>query len=280
MKMYFIALVMSCTFMGISAQSFQGIIHYQMSPVVTDPQKKKEMEESMKKAQEQMTPEKLDEMIKTIETQMESASMKKALADNPSLKATLDSQLQQLRAMRAKAAEGNGGSAQPGTIGIVMKIKGDNALTHMDGMMSVLTGDILVRGAEKKTYQIFPENKTYSEILPDKTATTELASWKTTPTSDYETIQGYRCRKYLTQNTKKPEQKAELWVTNEISMPKGVWQGNDANLSFMNNVSGFPMRIDIQMEEESTMRMEVVELKKISLPDSTFQIPSDYRKTN
>lgn len=63
MKMYFIALVMSCTFMGISAQSFQGIIHYQMSPVVTDPQKKKEMEESMKKAQEQMTPEKLDEKI-------------------------------------------------------------------------------------------------------------------------------------------------------------------------------------------------------------------------
>lgn len=276
MKEKSLIILLSLITLGISAQSFEGIIHFRMSTVITDPEKKAEMEV----VTEAMTPEKLAATIREIEKQRETPEMKKMLAENPEVKATLDKQLDQLKAMQARLAEGGPEAGLSGAMEIVMSVKGHNVLTKIEGALGAMTGDILYRGEEEKTYEIFPERQTYSEMEDfEEEETTDTEEWEVIPTSDYQTFLGYRCRKYELQISGETDRTGVIWATNDLKLPNGIWKDSDIDMNALTKIDGLPMRMELEMEEnEGTLVIEVTELKKMSLPDSTFEIPKGFRK--
>lgn len=109
-----------------------------------------------------------------------------------------------------------------------------------------------------------------------------------TPTNEYETINGYRCRKYLMES---PDSKGDFWITTEIDMEyeslmqsmnvyaqqkKGGASTQAANIY---GIDGFPMRTHMIMEDGQEITTEMQYVKPGQVDKKVFDL-SGYQVTD
>ncbi len=251
------------------SQGFEGTIKWSMKMEVTDPKLKAQMAESQQKMNDPAAQAKMKEM----QDRMNDPQMKAMMEANPAMKAQMEKVM--------KMQQGGGGdmsSVMPK--GMMIKIKGSNTLTTMDGGM--MTGDIL--HTQDKNVRLNRENKTYSVMPEGKRSGQANASEPTvTKTSETMKIVGYNCTKYIvTMNEHGQTITSNLWATTDIkdidlkAIAKQQMERGQS-MSF-EGVDGIPLRIET-MTPQGQMTMEVTEIKREALDASTFVIPADYKET-
>ena len=161
----------------------------------------------------------------------------------------------------------------------VVKIKDQNVLTHMEGgIMGNI--DVLYLPSKNTTYKINREAKTYSVMSGPDTA--KVKDVKITKTSETAKILNYTCTKYTAESTQQGHTIHQIfWATTEI---KGLdmkalarqSMGNNQQRMFFEKIDGVPLKIELK-DPKFGMTMEVVEIKKQSLPASDFVVPKDYK---
>ncbi|GAB1445074.1 MAG: DUF4412 domain-containing protein [Cyclobacteriaceae bacterium] len=248
----------------VHAQDFEGTITWTIQTDIKDPKMKAQMEQ----AQQQMKDPAVQAQMKKMQEQMNDPQMKAMMESNPQMKAQMDK-------IMKMSAGGDMNDMMPK--GIVIKIKNQNMLTHMDGGM--MGGDILYLNEKGQSYHVDRENKTFS-LMP-KTSDNELDA-KVTKTSESATILGYHCTKYKVEMTEQGKKITQyLWATTElkgIDMKRMAGQnGSGKNSFFYKEIEGVPLKMQMTMPEME-MTMEAKEVKKQSLPASEFIIPSDFKE--
>ncbi len=141
-----------------------------------------------------------------------------------------------------------------------------------------------------KMITLIPQMKAYMEI--PLAAPMEAAKAQARPagelkkTSETAEILGYTCTKYIYEEKEGP---IEIWATDELgqfmSMPKGnpMKGGGAAPSGWESAIEGdfFPMRlVALNKRGKERMRWEVTGVKKMSLPDSAFEPPANYKPFN
>src|SRR5882672_6587721 len=121
--------VLVLTMSSAWAQSFEGTIKWSMKMEITDPTLKAKMADGQKKMNDPAEQEKMKKM----QEQMNDPKMKAMMDANPAMKAQMEN------AMKMQQGGGDPSSFMPK--GFTVKIKGDNALTTIDGGM--MAGDFL-----------------------------------------------------------------------------------------------------------------------------------------
>lgn len=114
-------------------------------------------------------------------------------------------------------------------------------------------------------------------------------SLKVTPTDEYKTIAGYKCRKYMVQVMMST---SEYWVTKEIEgyeemkaigeKAAGLFMNNpmmkQLNVAgMMNTLDGFPVHTVTQMMG-GTITTTLKTFERKALDPSLFAVPADYRR--
>jgi len=162
---------------------------------------------------------------------------------------------------------------------LTIKIKDQNTLTKMDGGMMANT-EILFLKNKNTTYKIDREAKTYSVMSSSDTM--KLSNVKITKTSETTKILGYTCTKYIAESTVQGRPVHQMfWATTAIkdldfrSMSRQRF-GQGQQTMFYEKIEGVPLKIEMKSDQFG-MTMEVVELKKQSLPASDFTVPKDYK---
>lgn len=111
----------------------------------------------------------------------------------------------------------------------------------------------------------------------------KLPDVKITKTGETTKILNYTCTKYVAESTiqGKPVQQI-FWTTTaikDIDMKSLARQrmGNNHQAMFYEKIEGVPLKIEMK-QAQMGMIMEVVELKKQSLPASDFSIPQGFKE--
>ncbi len=145
----------------------------------------------------------------------------------------------------------------------------------------------IVDFAGGKILTLIPQMKAYMEIPIG--GAMEAAQAKTTNagelknTGETQTILGYTCTKYIYEEKEGP---VEIWATDQLgqfmAMPQGnpMQGGGKPKAGWESAIQGdfFPMRlVALSKRGKERMRWEVTGVKPMSLPDSAFAPPEDYK---
>lgn len=168
--------------------------------------------------------------------------------------------------------------------GLEISISGNNSLIKMKGGM-VPTGDIISK-EDGNTYMVMHNKKTAFLMPKEDKETDDAADMKpTVEEKGTETVNGYKCTKYLVKFPKKDNNEVYqyMWCTKDIKVatPKGA--GKSAAY-FIEEIDGFPVKIDqyikatmqgqtINMNQELTL--ESISEEKPA--DELFEIPKKYK---
>src|SRR6185295_5404537 len=133
------------------SQGFEGTIKWTMKMEITDPKRKAEMDQAQQKMNDPATQAKMKEF----EAQMNDPKMKEMMAANPQMKAQMEKQMAMM-----KGAQGGGGMGSMMPQGFIIKIKGGNRLTLMEGGM--MAGEMLYQKDKGQTLRLNRSEKTYS----------------------------------------------------------------------------------------------------------------------
>lgn len=273
MKKLLVALF-TLTTMAAWSQGFEGTIKWSMKMEVTDPALKAKMDEGQKKMNDPANQARMKEM----EAKMNDPQFKKMMEANPQLKAQMES------VMKMQAG---GGNMMENMIpkGMILRIKGNNTLTTMEGGM--MPGDMLHQGDKNQTVKLDRQNKTYF-IFPTgngKPGTPEGMGAKptVTKTSETATILNYNCTKYIvTIQEHNQTITSNVWTTTDIkdidlkSLAKQ--QVNRGQSLMYEGMDGVPLRIE-SLTPQGKVTMEVTDIKRESLNAADFSIPSDYTES-
>jgi hypothetical protein len=266
MKKLILGTVLVFLVMAGRSQDFEGSIKMTTKLDVTDPQAKAKMEEAKRKAKDPANQAKLKEM----QDKMNDPQFKAMLDANPQMKA-------QMEAMMKVVAMGDPSAMLP--TAIVMKVKGDNSKTTIEGGLMDKT-DVLRNGEKDETYTINHNAKTFT-LMPRKDAESQNKP-KVTKTSETATIMNYNCTKYIVETTTGDGKTvtSNYWTTTDLrgvdfrSVAKKL-MGNDPSFAFP-DIPGAPMKIETMLPQMGTITVETVELKKGNVGDSEFKIPTGY----
>jgi len=269
MKKVVLALALMLIVMTGRSQAFEGFMRWSMKMDITDPKAKAQMEEAKKKAADPANQAKIKEM----QAKMNDPQFKAMMDSNPQMKAQMETAIKMM-------AGGDMNAMMP--TGVVVKIKGTNSLTSIQG--GIMDKSEVLHIADKdQTYTINHSAKTYMVMAKPTTATSEEKP-KITKTSETATILGHTCTKYVIEKTEPNGQtsKTNYWATTEI---KGIdlkalakQQMSKGQSIVYSEIDGVPLKIEMSMPQ-GTMTMEVQELKKESIPASTFTLPAGYTET-
>jgi len=252
------------------SQGFEGTIHWTMKLEFTDPQRKAQMEEAQKKMNDPAT----QAQMKQMQEKMNDPQFKAMMESNPQMKAQIDKAI-------AAMSSGNINSMFP--TGFIIETKNGNMLSKMEG--GVIGIETLYQKDKDQAYMLDRDNKTYSVLkATDKPeAATSAGDLKVTKTSETAKILNYTCTKYIVERKTKNETFTQfLWATTEIKDIdlKGLSKqkmGNEDYQFYLDKIDGVPLRIEMKTKE-ANMTMEVNQLKKESIPASTFTIPADFKE--
>jgi hypothetical protein len=239
-----------------------------MKSEITDPKMKAQME----KGQQQLNDPANQAKMKEMQEKMNDPQMKAMMDANPQMKAQMES------AMKMASGGGNMSSMMPS--GFLMKVKGENSLTIMEGGMMPME----ILNTKDKSVRLDRKNKTYSELPkgenPSGKSTAEV---KVTKTDEKATILNYSCTKYIATVTEGGKTLNQVyWTTTEIkdmdlkNLKKQRMNGGQPIL--YEGIEGVPLKMELGMAE-AKMVMEVTEIKKESLNAADFTIPSDFKET-
>jgi hypothetical protein len=210
--------------------------------------------------------------MKEMEAKMNDPQFKAMLESNPQMKAQVDA------LMKAMTA-GDMSSMLPN--GVVIKIKGSNSLTSIEG--GIMDKNAVLYLADKDvTYAINHPAKSYMVMSKGNAASQEKP--KITKTSETMKILGYNCTKYLIETTAADGKTLthNYWTTTEIkdidikALAKQQ-MGKDQSFVY-SDVEGVPLRIEATTPQ-GVMTMEITELKRTSIPASEFAVPAGYTET-
>jgi hypothetical protein len=250
------------------SQGFEGTIKWSMKMDVTDPKTKAEMEKMNDPANQAK--------MKEMQAKMNDPQFKAQMDANPQMKA-------QMEAMMKSMGAGGGASSMMPT-GMLLKLKGGNTLTMMQGGM--MDGfEILHMKDKDQSVRIDRKAKTWSPLggPPKNGAQDAEPKFKVTKTGETMKILGYNATKYVGETTEQGKPANVIfWTTTELKdidmkgmMNQRMGPGNRRLLP--EGVEGVPLRIETSMKE-GNMVMEMTEIKKESLPASDFTIPSDFKE--
>jgi len=266
MKKLVIGVVLVFLVMTGRSQDFEGLIKMTTKLDVTDPQTKAKMDDAKKKANDPANQAKMKEM----QEKMNDPQFKAMLEANPQMKA-------QMEAMMKMITMGDPSAMLPSAI--VMKVKGMKSKTTIEGGLMDKT-EVLRYGDKDEAYTINHSARTFT-LMP-KGESESHNKPKVTKTSETARIMNYTCTRYIIENTTNDGKTVttNYWTTTEL---KGVdfrsvarkLMANDPSFSFP-DIPGTPMRIETTLPQMGTLTVETVELKKGSIADSEFNIPSGY----
>jgi len=250
----------------LQAQSFEGIMTWKISAEM-DPATKAKMDAAQQKLNDPETQAQMKEM----KEKMNDPEFKKMMETNPQLKVQMEQMM--------KMTEGGGDISSYMPKSFVIKIKDQNALTHMEGGM-MGNFDMLYLNSKNTTYKLNREAKTYSVMSGADTM--KVRDVKITKTSETTKILNYTCTKYIAETMVQGHTVQQIfWATTEI---KGIdmkslarqRMGNNQHAMFYDKIDGVPLKIEVK-QAQMGMTMEVVEIKKQALPASDFVVPKDYK---
>ncbi len=253
------------------SQGFEGTVKWSMKMEITDPKTKAKMEEAQKKMNDPATQAKMKEM----QDKMNDPQFKAMMESNPQMKAQMES-------MMKMQAGGDPNSMMPK--GMIMKIKGNNTLTKMDGgMMDGM--EVLHMKDKNQSVRLDHTNKTYTVMQggEGQGGNPNAAAAKVTKTSETAKILGYTATKYLAEYTEAGTAVTQAyWTTTDIKdmdmkslQSQRVGQGGRPMLPA--GIDGVPLKIESSMKE-GNMVMEVTEIKRESQNAADFTIPSDFKE--
>jgi hypothetical protein len=251
---------------------FEGTVRWTMAMEITDPKLKAEMEESQKKMNDPANQAKMKQM----QEQMNDPQMKAMMEANPAMKARMEAMM--------KMQQGGGDMNSMMGKGFIVKIKGPNTVTVMDGGM--MDGqEILHQKDLNKTVRLDRKNKTYT-VMGSGTGKDNPAppQVKVTKTSETAKIAGYNCTKYIAETTVEGRPSTQLfWTTTEIkdfdfkALAKQR-MGRGGQSMFYDGIDGVPLKMEMSMEQ-GKMTMEVAEIKRQPMNADDFKIPADFTET-
>src|SRR5688572_18032615 len=185
----------------VQAQTFEGTMTWKISAEMDAATKAK-----MDAAQQKMNDPETQAQMKEMKEKMNDPEFKKMMEANPQMKAQMEQMM--------KMSESGGGMESYMPKALVVKIKDQNALTHMEGgMMGNI--DMLYLKNKNTTYKIDREAKTYTAM--SGADTTKLNDAKVTKTSETAKILNYTCTKYIAEFTVKGQKVQQIfWATTEI----------------------------------------------------------------
>lgn len=265
--MIFIALML--VIFSAQSQSFEGTVKWSMKTEMTDPKMKAQMEHAQQQANDPANQAKMKEM----EEKMNDPQMKAMMDANPQMKAQMEN------AMKMMQGGGGGNMSSMMPSGFLIKVKGENTLTIMEGGMMPME----ILHLKDKSVRLDRKNKTFSEMPKGENPKGKsTAQVQVTKTNEKATILNYSCTKYIAVVTEKGKTVNQVyWTTTDIK---------DIDMSHLKNqrmngsqpllyegIEGVPLKMEISMPE-AKMVMEVMEIKKESLNASDFTIPSDYKE--
>jgi len=272
MKKILLILLVSVTF--AKAQNFEGIINWKIDMEITDPKMKAQMEEAQKTMSDPAHQAQMKEMME----KMNDPQVKAMMDANPQMKAQMEKAMKMVQG-------GDLGSMVPKAYSI--KIKNQNSLISMDGGMMANT-DMLYLKDKNTTYKIDRENKTYSTIpqhdANDKASKIES---KVTKTSETAKVLGHNCTKYIVDITMEGGHTMQqfYWTTTEIkdidiksmSSQRAASSKQAMFYDVYDKLDGVPLKMEM-FTPQGKMTMEVVELKRVTLPASDFAIPAGFKE--
>ena len=254
-----------------SAQTFEGTITWSVKYEMTDPANQAELERSHKAMSDPANQEKMKKM----RDQMNTPEMKALLEKNPQMKTQMENAL--------KMIEGGGGnSILPKSF--VVKSKGNHTLTKMEGGMMPM--EMLYLPEKNQAYMLNRNAKTYS-LLPsgnDAANKRDSLRYKVIKTSETRKILNYTCTKTIVElTTDKGALNQVFWTSTDIkgidmrSLSRQRMGGGNQSF-YYEGISGVPLRMEM-LSAQMNMVMEVIDIKKESLPAAEFTIPADYKET-
>lgn len=267
----FVALLLFVS--AVQAQDFEGTIKWSVKMNITDPRLKLQMEEAEKKMKDPATQAQMKQAME----KMNDPQFKKMMDSNPQLKAQMEAMMKNMQA-------GNTSSMMP--TGMTLKTKNGNMLSALEGGLMAGTETLHQKG-KNETYLINRESKTYS-VVPHQ-ADAEISAHDpavtVTKTAEKQKILNYTCTKSTVTLTENGHTITQVfWTTNEL---KGIdfksmgdqQMGKDKQSMYYKDLDGVPLKMEMTMPQ-GTMVMEVIEIKKQTLPASDFEIPAGFTKTS
>lgn len=257
----------------LQAQDFEGTVKWSMKMNITDPKMKAQMEEAERKMKDPATQAQMKQAME----KMNSPEMKKMMESNPQLKAQMETMMKNMQS-------GNMNSMIP--TGMVMKTKNGSTVSMIEG--GIMGGmETLHQKGKNESYVINRDSKTYSVVTHNSDATTTHDPAVTvTKTSETQKILNYTCTKSIVTVSENGHTITQtFWTTKDIKgldfknlADQKMGQGKQA--MYYKDLDGMPLKMEMTMPQGAgTMTMEVIEIKKQTLPASDFEIPAGFTKT-
>ncbi len=272
MKKYALLILMQMSLTALS-QPFEGTVKFSIKTELTDPKMKAQMEKGMQQLNDPTT----KAQIKEMQEKMNDPQMKAMMEANPQMKAQMESAMKMMQGGGA-----NGGMSSSMPTGFIVKIKGGNSLTVMEGGMMPME----VLHLKDNSYRLDRRNKTYSQLSsgePPSGFQQSKPQVQITKTNEKTTILNYTCIKYtasITNNGKTVNQ--VYWTTTEIKDfdMKGLAKQRmgRGEPMFYDGIEGVPLKIEMTMPE-ANMIMEAIEIQRETLSPSDFSLPADFKQT-
>jgi hypothetical protein len=265
-------LILALLFMvlQVRSQTFEGTVKWTARMEITDPKLKAEMEQVQKKMNDPATEAKLKEL----EAKMNDPKTKAQLDANPQLKAQMENTL--------KMMKGGGGANAMMPTGLIMKIKGNNTITIMEGGM--MNGyEILHMKDKNQSVRLDRPNKIYMTMPGGGQANKSTPAMKVTKTGETAKILGYNATKYLAESTERGEAvTTTFWTTTDIKdidmkALTNQRMGPGGKPMLPDGVEGVPLKIE-NATAQGNMVMEVTEIRRESLNAADFTIPADFKE--
>lgn len=253
----------------MQAQTFEGILRWSIKSEITDPKMKAQLE----KAQKEMSDPANQTKMKEMQEQMNSPQMKSMMESNPQMKAQMEAALKMMQG-------GNTSSILPTSM--VLKIKGNNTLSKMDGGM--MAAEVLYLQDKNQSYLLNRESKTYTVLPASDKPGKPTSKPVVTKTSETIKILNYTCTKYIVQVTEQGATVTHIfWTTKDISgldfkSLSKQRPGKESFSTYYEGLEGTPLKMEL-VTPQMNMVMEAAEIKKETLPASDFKIPAGFTET-
>lgn len=249
------------------SQSFEGYIKWKFSLTGMPASKKPEVSQP-----------------DNAEVQAGIAQMKAQLDDpniknNPQLKSQIEQTINMMESQSSGAAVGDNMMSRMMPKAMTVKMKGGNSSVAMEGGI-MASRNLMIKGSEFVT-SINDNNKTFTKLsTASKGKEAEFTVEKTAQTMK---VIGFNCTKYIVKGADKrsgTKTTTFLWASTEIpgiDYAQLYKNASDGQSFFYKNVQGVPLKIETKMGEIA-INIEAVEMKKTTIPDSEFTVPSGYKE--
>ena len=162
---------------------------------------------------------------------------------------------------------------------IQLKIRGHNMRGKTSGgQITSLMSGFIFDGDHKTAYVLSDAFQTAFKLKSadfNEDSKTHSTKFSIEKTGETQSIVGYNCEKYVA----KEEGNSStiiIWATEDFTIAKPTNLANLTGNIFLEGVKGFPLKVTT-IQNETTMLVEVADIRKEPVDGSSFEIPSGYR---